>query len=46
MVRRIYRFNGFRLDAAARELRHGDQRVSLPVSAFDCLTYLIEHRER
>jgi DNA-binding winged helix-turn-helix (wHTH) protein/tetratricopeptide (TPR) repeat protein len=46
MVRRIYSFNGFRLDPAARELRHGDERVSLPVSAFDCLTYLIEHRER
>ena len=42
----IYRFGPFRLDLAARELRRDDVAVPLPASAFDCLVYLLEHRER
>ena len=41
-----YRFGDFQLDAAWRELRHRDALVSLPPKSFDCLVYLIEHRER
>ena len=32
--------------AATRELRDGDALVDLPARAFDCLVYLIEHRDR
>lgn len=42
----IYRFKGFRLDLVGRELRRGDTVVELPASAFDCLAYLIENRQR
>lgn len=42
----VYCFDDFRLDPLARELtRHGEP-VGLAASAFDCLVYLIEHRER
>jgi DNA-binding winged helix-turn-helix (wHTH) protein len=42
----IYRFGSFRVLAATRELRDGDATLELPARAFDCLVYLIEHRER
>lgn len=42
----IYRFKGFRLDLVGRELRQGGAPVELPASAFDCLVYLIENRQR
>lgn len=42
----LYRFAGFQLDAAARTLRRGEASVALPAKAFDCLLYLIEHRDR
>jgi DNA-binding winged helix-turn-helix (wHTH) protein/tetratricopeptide (TPR) repeat protein len=42
----VYRFDSFRLDAAARELVSGGERIVLPSSAFDCLAYLVEHRDR
>lgn len=42
----IYRFGDFRLDPQARELRRDDALIALPASAFDCLVYLVEHRER
>lgn len=42
----LYRFDGFLLNPATRELRQGDALVALPARAFDCLAYLIEHRER
>ncbi|PZQ10001.1 MAG: hypothetical protein DI564_16865 [Rhodanobacter denitrificans] len=46
MIRPVYRFGMFRLDAAARELWAGAERVVLPSSAFECLAYLVEHRDR
>lgn len=42
----IYHFKDFRLDLVGRELRHGEGVVELPASAFDCLVYLIENRQR
>jgi len=41
-----YRFDGFTLAPAARELQHEGVVVALPARAFDCLTYLVEHRDR
>jgi DNA-binding winged helix-turn-helix (wHTH) protein/tetratricopeptide (TPR) repeat protein len=43
---RLYRFDGFRLDPATRELWRGDAPVAVPPRAFDCIVYLVEHRER
>ncbi|MBO9663033.1 winged helix-turn-helix domain-containing protein [Dokdonella sp.] len=42
----IYRFDDFVLNPATRELHKGGEPVVLPARAFDCLAYLIEHRER
>ncbi|HEU4665502.1 MAG TPA: transcriptional regulator, partial [Dokdonella sp.] len=42
----MYRFDDFELDPATRELRKGGRPLALPARAFDCLAYLIEHRER
>ncbi|MBO9662133.1 winged helix-turn-helix domain-containing protein [Dokdonella sp.] len=42
----MYRFGDFRLDPATRELHRGEERVVLPPKAFDCLLWLIEHRDR
>jgi len=41
-----YRFNDFELNPATRELREGGELLALPARAFDCLAYLIEHRDR
>ncbi|HEY6942884.1 transcriptional regulator, partial [Dokdonella sp.] len=41
-----FRFDQFRLDPARRELWRGDELLSLPPKAFDCIAYLIEHRAR
>ncbi|MEO7431767.1 MAG: winged helix-turn-helix domain-containing protein [Dokdonella sp.] len=46
MASRHYRFAPFELDALARELREGNRPVALPLKSFDCLVYLIEHRDR
>ena len=46
MAATIYRFGTFRVSTATRELHDGDANVELPARAFDCLVYLIEHRER
>ena len=46
MSSRRYRFQGFELDALARELRSGDDAVAPPLKSFECLIYLLEHRER
>ncbi len=46
MAATIYRFGTFRVFTATRELHDGDVAVELPARAFDCLVYLIEHRER
>jgi DNA-binding winged helix-turn-helix (wHTH) protein/tetratricopeptide (TPR) repeat protein len=41
-----FRFGDYRLDPAARELWRGAERISLPPKSFECLAYLVEHRER
>jgi DNA-binding winged helix-turn-helix (wHTH) protein len=41
-----FRFRNVRLDPATRQLWRDGARVPLPLKSFDCLTYLIEHRDR
>lgn len=41
-----YQFGNYRLDLRAKELRRNGEPVALAASAFDCLAYLVEHRER
>lgn len=42
----MYRFNGYVLDPARRELRNDGEAVHLEPQAFDLLVYLVEHRDR
>jgi DNA-binding winged helix-turn-helix (wHTH) protein len=42
----VYGFGDFQLNPLARELSRDGEPVELGASAFDCLVYLIEHRER
>lgn len=42
----VFQFGEFRLDPATRELWRGDAAVAVPPRAFDCIVYLVEHRER
>ncbi|HEY0178948.1 MAG TPA: winged helix-turn-helix domain-containing protein [Dokdonella sp.] len=42
----LYRFRTFKLDTEARELHCDGELVTLPVSALDCLIYLVRHRHR
>jgi DNA-binding winged helix-turn-helix (wHTH) protein/tetratricopeptide (TPR) repeat protein len=44
--KRSYRFGEFELDTRARELLQNGRPVALAMVAFDCLAYLIEHRDR
>lgn len=46
MASPVYRFGRFRLDPQARELQADGEPVPLPLSTVDCLTYLIDHRDR
>jgi DNA-binding winged helix-turn-helix (wHTH) protein len=46
MVRELLRFGDCTLDIAARELRRGGERVELPPTVFDCIAYLVAHRDR
>jgi len=39
-------FGEFLLDPARRELWRGGERLSLPLKAFECIAYLVEHRTR
>ena len=41
-----YRFDEFELDPAARDLFRNGERVALPPKSFECLTYLVSHRDR
>ena len=41
-----YRFGDFTLTASTRELKRGALPVAISPRAFDCLAYLIEHRDR
>lgn len=46
MIARVLRFADCSIDLAARELRRSGERVALSPKVFDCLAYLIEHRDR
>ena len=46
MEARHYSFGRFDIDVATREIRDGGALVDVPARAFDCLVYLIEHRDR
>ncbi len=46
MSRHVLHFADVSLDIAARELRRGGERVVLPPTVFDCIAYLVEHRDR
>jgi DNA-binding winged helix-turn-helix (wHTH) protein/tetratricopeptide (TPR) repeat protein len=42
----VYRFESFRLLPATRELWRGDEALTLPLKVFECIAYLVEHRDR
>lgn len=42
----IFHFRNLRLDPATRQLWRDGERVVLPPKSFDCLTYLLTHRDR
>lgn len=46
MTRPVLRFGDCSLDVAARELRRDGERVDLPPVVFDCIAYLVAHRDR
>jgi len=46
MITATYRFGDFTLAARTRELKRGDMPIAVSPRAFDCLAYLIEHRDR
>lgn len=46
VARRIYRFGSYSVDPAARELRRAGALVVLSPKVFDCIAWLIEHRDR
>lgn len=41
-----YRFQEFEIDPPSRDLRRDGKRVALPPKSFDCLAYLVVHRDR
>jgi DNA-binding winged helix-turn-helix (wHTH) protein/tetratricopeptide (TPR) repeat protein len=46
MASGMYQFGDYRVSPGARELTHCGELVVLSPKVFDCLAYLIEHRER
>lgn len=46
MVRHIYHFRACRIDLASRELHREDRPVTASPTVFDCIAYLLEHRDR
>lgn len=42
----VYQFDDYRVDPAKRELWCGGKLIPLQPKAFDCLVYLLEHRDR
>ncbi len=46
MTSEVHVFGEFRFVPSARELWRGDRRVELPRRTFECLEYLIAHRDR
>lgn len=43
---RLFRFGDYTLDPGTRELRRRDVLITLSPKVFDCIAYLIEHRDR
>ena len=46
MARSTYVFGEYRLDPSRREILHGDAIVAVSPPVFDCIAYLIQHRDR
>lgn len=46
MTSHCYSFGMFKIDPAARRLWRDGEDVVLPPKVFDCIVYLVEHRER
>ena len=46
MAAKSYRFGAYSVDPARREIHRGSTRLDLPAKVFDCVSYLIEHRDR
>jgi TolB-like protein/DNA-binding winged helix-turn-helix (wHTH) protein/tetratricopeptide (TPR) repeat protein len=46
VVHKVFRFEGFTLDAMRRFLRRGDREVELRPKSFEVLCYLVEHAGR
>lgn len=46
VTRRLFRFDSCRIDLATRELHRGGELVALSPRIFDCIAWLIEHRDR
>lgn len=46
MIRHVFLFGDCSLDIAARELRRSGTRIDLSPTVFDCIAYLVEHRDR
>lgn len=46
MAPRVLQFGDCSINIAARELLRGGERVNLSPIVFDCIAYLIQHRER
>jgi DNA-binding winged helix-turn-helix (wHTH) protein/tetratricopeptide (TPR) repeat protein len=46
VARHIFRFDPYSIDLATRELRHAGELVVLSPKVFDCIAWLIEHRDR
>jgi DNA-binding winged helix-turn-helix (wHTH) protein/tetratricopeptide (TPR) repeat protein len=42
----VFQFGEYVIDPAARELWQARQRIALPPKSFECLAYLLEHRQR
>lgn len=45
-LRRLFRFGDVVVDVSGRELVRASEAVPLAPAAFDCIAYLIEHRDR
>jgi len=46
MTANSFRFGVFAVSVARREIHRGSARVEVPAKVFDCVNYLIEHRDR
>ncbi len=46
MAAKSCRFGSYTVDFARREIHRGSERLDVPAKVFDCVTYLIEHRDR